>query len=67
MTAFCETCQNFWLTNKSESHHDGRCHRFPPVYVPPVVFRDSLIGAERWEWPSVPAGGSCAEHKPREG
>jgi hypothetical protein len=62
-TVFCETCHHFWLTNKSEKRHDGRCHRFPPVYLPPQAFAGIFVD-ERWEWPAVRADGSCAEHKP---
>lgn len=57
--SFCETCRHFWPSN--------RCHRHPPVYIPPVtipVNRD--WHRDRWEWPIVTAASWCGEHEPQE-
>ena len=60
--AYCETCAHFWVVDKTERHHSGRCHRFPPAHVPAVMTLPPI--PERWEWPYVEAGGSCGEHRP---
>lgn len=68
-TPYCESCHHFWLLNKSERHHDGRCHRFPPQPVIKSIVSFGLGAGPvdvAWEWPHVTAGGSCAEHKHRE-
>jgi hypothetical protein len=63
MTQFCKTCKYFWVLSKTDTNHDGRCHRFPPVYAPSVTV-PYKFEYECWYWPFVPANGSCGEHTP---
>lgn len=62
-TAYCETCAHFWVVDKTERHHSGRCHRYPPQHIAATTIP---VEYDKWLWPKVTAGGSCGEHRPRE-
>lgn len=63
-TAYCPTCSHFWTTDRYDGIHVGRCHRFPPVYIPAVP---QTLQLGEWRYPKVTAGDSCGEHKPSDG
>ena len=62
-TAYCDTCRHFWVTDKTDKMHVGRCHRYPPVHIPAVVMP---LKPDEWRYPRVTASDACGEHKSAE-
>ncbi len=62
MEEYCQTCRHFWITDKYDEVHQGRCHRYPPSHIPAVTIP---IVTDRWMYPKVTASDSCGEHAPR--
>lgn len=57
---YCETCRHFWV---KDGQHVGRCHRYPPAYIPAVL---QPLQPDEWRYPRVTSGDACGEHAPRE-
>ena len=61
-TRYCDSCVHFWVTDKSDTRHQGRCHRYPPVLVPANTIP---VRIDEWAYPKVTASDACGEHSIR--
>jgi hypothetical protein len=58
--AYCQSCRHFWPTDgNDERGYVGRCHRYPPIYIPAVSLP---MQPDEWRYPRVTSGDGCGEH-----
>jgi hypothetical protein len=56
----CASCIHYRASDNSPL---GRCHRYPPVLVPPSQIPHHVT-KYTWEWPEVRSSSGCGEYKP---